>query len=134
MAVSNIRNVRTLDGKDLELEDVQVGLKVNAPSGLGGSFTYECVSLEGGKATFNCCHKSFPRELVIVFDVPDLTDEEMNLFSEAINAYDRSLPTQSQRELVNRASELGYASILSHTQAHWTQHGIDRYRAVTETP
>lgn len=129
MAISNGSNVRTLDGKAIEKEDIKVGLKVQAPSGLGGSFTYECVSLDADKATFSCCHKSYPRELVIKFDIPDFTDEEIHSLAEALRAYDSSMKSasQAQRALVIRASELGYAQVRSHTQAHWTQLGVDRY-------
>ena len=132
MAISNLALAKNLDGSSVSPSDIKVGLLVNFPSGLGGSIEHECVSVTSEKAEFNSTNKEWPTEFTMVFNEPEFSREDFELLAGALVDYSKwdKHPTDEQRSIVQKAHELGYAYSISHTQANWTDKGIDAYGAV----
>lgn len=130
MTTSNIHKALHLNGKKLIAEDIHVGLQVYFPSGVGGIIKYKCTSLDVKQAVFISINKDWPGEAVIEFDQADLTLVEFEQLTEALKKYSsfRLQPSSQDRALVNRADTLGYVSLVSHTQAYWTELGVAKYK------
>jgi hypothetical protein len=133
MAISNLALAKHLDGSSVSANDIKVGLLVNFPSGLGGVIEHKCVNVTAEKAEFYSTNKEWPTGFTMILNVADFTLEDFELLTEALVAYSKwdKHPTDEQRAIVRKAHELGYAYSISHTQANWTDKGIDAYGAVS---
>ena len=127
MATTNLHLAKTIDGKALKLRDLKSGIKANFPSGVGGSITCVCTECTDTHATFESINKDWPATWTIRVDAKDLSLYEFIDLAEALDAYASwNKPcTDEQKALVRRASELGYAAIISATQACWTERGSE---------
>ena len=126
MAVTNLHLARTLSGQPLELEYIRIGVAARFPSGAGGSIECICTESTDTHATFESKSKDWPRKWRIDVGAKDLTLADFRALSEALQAYSSmGLPTDAQRAVVVRAAALGYAALISHTQASWLQAGLD---------
>lgn len=129
-ATTNIHKAKHLDGSRVSKDDIKPGLKVTFPSGMGGLFTYECTSVDAEKASFQCCNAGWT-ELTeeIVFVANDFGIDDFHALADALNAFRKTgaVITQEDRDIVTRADRLGYATAISHTQASWTEKGLDAY-------
>lgn len=128
MATTNLHLAKDLNGKALELRDIKRGIKANFPSGAGGSITCVCTECKDTHATFESTNKDWPSTWTIRVDVKDLSLNDLINLGEALRAYDSwdKTCTSEQKALVSRASNLGYATVRSSTQACWTERGIEK--------
>ena len=122
MAITNLHVLKHLNGSPVQEKDLRRGLKVTFPSGMGGVFTGKCTYLDDKLARFESIQRDWPVSIEVIFDVPDLTDEEFGRVLPLVNKFDAKI----DRTLLNRASELGYVTIQSWTQNHLTEKGIKR--------
>jgi len=134
MLTTNIILATHLDGTRLKDADLKIGLQVYYPSGLGGVFKFECVSLDSDSAEFDCITPEWPRTLTMKFKQDDFILAEFERLSLALKAYEGfgSLPTDDDRAIAYKAQELGYARVNSYCQAHWTELGIEKYRELKQ--
>ena len=119
-----------MNGKAVSVEDIKIGLKVDFPSGMGGTLTHKCVKICPDCAEFESTNKDYPGSFVIKFNQPDFTPIEFDFLQNALISFSKigTIPTGKERSIVIRAVELGYAFKSSYTQAGWTEEGIDAYR------
>lgn len=132
MVTTNLTLAKHTDGRPLAEEDIRVGLEVVYPSQTGGVLNFRCTSCNESGAQFKSTHPDWPMKFGMKFNQPDFTVDDFKALSEALTAFDsiNTTVTDEQRQLVNRARELGYAAQASHTQAHWTERGIARAAAL----
>lgn len=136
MVTEYLALARHLNGGQVELADIKVGLVVHFPSSTAGVLKYECTHSEAGQHTFVSIVKGCPGKVVIKENVADFTHDDFKALSSALCAYSKhnAMVTAEQRALVQRAHRLGYARILSHTQASWTDQGINRWNGLMPPP
>lgn len=126
MATTNLHLVQ-YKGKAPSVSDLHVGMRVRIPSGASGMVEAILVTLNEEEAIFKSINKAWPIELDVLFNVPDLTEEEFELLPDAVALYGKMSVSQSKyRALVNKAAKLGYVSVQSYTQCSYTDAGVLR--------
>lgn len=138
MAITNIMNLQRISGTgegEIQPTEIVVGFEVYGPAVTAGVWRYKCEYRDSEKAIFKCLDpewKGHTWDLVIEFDAPDFSDEDMFALSDALKAFDSmsKTPSAEDRALVISAEKYGLAVLRSFTQAHWTERGIERIRAL----
>ncbi|MFA0809359.1 hypothetical protein [Microbulbifer epialgicus] len=127
MATTNLDQMKHINGQPVTEADVKVGLAVMFPTAVGGSVKYECVSKKSDVAEFKSQNKNWPDSFDVRFSQPEFTVDEFENLAEALRKFNTSgeAVTSEERSLVLRAQELGYARQFSHTQASWTEKGVE---------
>lgn len=130
MATTNIHRIK-VGNKALKDADIQVGLAVSLPIATGGSVRGVCKAASDKAAVFASTDKNWPLEYTVRFNQPDFTLEDFYMLQEATAAFDswRAVVTPEHRAMIHRGVELGYAYQTSHTQAGWTEVGIEAFAA-----
>lgn len=115
-------------GTCLKKEDIKEGVLITFPSGMGGVFTYKCISVDSKLAIFKTINRDFSYFLEMLFDQPPFDLGNMMKLEGALKAFSNGAPNKAERGLVYRAYELGYAHYLSHMQASWSYFGIEEVK------
>lgn len=133
MPTSNLALAR-ISGQPVTEEQIELGLVVDFPSGMGGTIKCVCTEHTANEAVFIPVNKEFPKwaGFKAEFNQPDFTVEDFEALGEAIQAFNSfgSLPTDEERAIVRRAQSLGYATNPSYTQAQWLKCGIEKHKAL----
>lgn len=130
MAITNLHKAKHPSGAPVLVEELRIGVVVNFPSGMGGSFTCKCVSLDEGAAVFNSTMRDWPVSFICELNAIDLTPTEISQLNTAMRDCGIYTGKGEQRELIRRAIALGYLDSASSTQIHWSQKGVDAFKAV----
>lgn len=130
MAITNLHLVK-LNGKPVQKSDLFIGMRAQIPSGAGGMVEALLVSMDDSEAVFKSTNRHWPVELDVLFNVPDLTDEEFGRLPDAIANFNKLAASQATyRALVHKAARLGYAVVQSYTQCSLTEAGASRCSAL----
>lgn len=118
----------------VQRQDIVIGGRYTYPSGMDGVFTMECYLINDKCAEFKCLNEGWEAAqwgAIVEFDVPDLTNEQIVQIDEVMKTFSswRRNPSEEDHKFINRADALGYVSRQSHTQVHWTEFGLNRFRA-----
>ncbi len=118
-----------IKGRVIQRSDIKVGCFVDFPSGLGGSLEYKCTELTEKTALFTVKpgYKDLPswlKHVEVLFDVEEFTVQEWQNLCKAMKASF----IDADREILHKADDYGYIGIISYTQYHWTEYGIEASR------
>ena len=138
MAITNIMNLQRIPGTgegEIQPSEIVVGFEVYGPAVTSGVLRYKCEYCDSEIAIFKCLDpewKGHIWDIDIEFNAPDFSDEDMFALSDAVKAFDSMLktPSANDRALVRTAEKHGLAVYRSFTQAHLTERGIERIRAL----
>jgi hypothetical protein len=132
MAITNLHKAKHLNKNPVSVEELRIGMIVDFPSGMGGSFTCRLESLDEDTAVFKSTMKDWPATFICKLNEPDLTPDEFKRLEQALIDCGNLEGTPEQRNLMIRAGELGYFEVRSTTQIYWTQKGLDAVKAIKE--
>lgn len=130
MAVTNLHKAKHLNKNPVLVEELRIGMIVDFPSGMGGTFTCRLESLDKDTAVFKSTMKDWPATFICKLNEPDLTQDEFKKLEQAQIDCGNFEGTPEQRELMIRAVELGYFEARSTSQIYWTQKGLDVVKGI----
>ncbi|HAS8195752.1 TPA: hypothetical protein I7682_17880 [Vibrio vulnificus] len=122
MIHSNLHLLVDLNHQKLSKEEISLGAKAYAPSGLGGVIKVECAYVDQYVATFTPVDSDYPSWMGIEvrFNQPELSQSERTILSTLMGRSSNSW-SDDDRVLINKAKTLGYVNILSWSQVEWRE-------------
>ena len=103
-------------------DDIRPGFKAVYPTLLGGFVGCTCTARNSVAAEFKATDPSYPLCLPIIFEHPDLTFDQFQNLSVALDHFPSQLSDQDA-ELIQLAHALGYLALVQNHIFYWTEVG-----------